>query len=109
VLWRESRAVIARPAFAGYVLEAALIYALFFVFVSIAPHVMVKVLHMPTDRFGLYSLFLAVGFFFGNLLVSRGSSHVAAQMNAGLALQFVGASLALALVLLGFKISRIRA
>lgn len=104
VLWRESRAVIARPAFVGYVFEAALIYALFFVFVSIAPHVMVKVLHMPTDRFGLYYLFLAVGFFFGNLLVSRAgaASRVAVQMNAGLALQFVGASLALALVLLGF-------
>jgi DHA1 family bicyclomycin/chloramphenicol resistance-like MFS transporter len=57
---------------------------------------------MPTDRFGLYYLFLAVGFFVGNLLVSRGSARVAAQMNAGLALQFIGASVALALVLLGF-------
>ena len=102
VLWRESRALVTRPAFVGYVLEAALIYALFFVFVSIAPHVMVKVLQMPADRFGVYYLFLAVGFFFGNLLVSRAGGRVAMQMNAGLVLQFVGASAALALVLLGF-------
>ena len=44
VLWRESRALLARPLFMGYVLQAALIYALFFVFVSLAPYVMVQIL-----------------------------------------------------------------
>jgi DHA1 family bicyclomycin/chloramphenicol resistance-like MFS transporter len=104
VLWRESRAVMARPAFVGYMLEAALIYALFFVFVSIAPYVMIDTLRMPADRFGLYYLFLAAGFFLGNLLVSRAGAHEsgAAQMNAGLTLQFAGALFALVLVLLGF-------
>ena len=104
VLWRESRALLVRPLFIGYVLQAALIYALFFVFASLAPYVMTKVLGMPADRFGLYYLFLAGGFFIGNLLVSRSTGHhdVARQTNAGLVWQLIGAVAALALVLLGY-------
>lgn len=103
VLWRESRALLSRPVFMGYVLQAALIYALFFVFVSLAPYVMMKILRMAPDRFGLYYLFLALGFFLGNLQVSggHGASSVARQMSLGLACQMLGAGVALALVLLG--------
>jgi len=103
VLWRESRALLGRPLFMGYVLQVALIYALFFVFASLAPYVMTTVLGMPADRFGLYYLFLAGGFFIGNLLVSRSTGHhdVTRQTNAGLVWQLVGASAALTLVLLG--------
>lgn len=105
VLWRESRALMAQPIFMGYVTQAALIYALFFVFVSLAPHVMVRVLGMSPDRFGLYYLFLAAGFFIGNLLVSRsGPTHdVARQTTAGLVWQLAGAGAALMLVLLGAR------
>jgi DHA1 family bicyclomycin/chloramphenicol resistance-like MFS transporter len=104
VLWREARAVIAKRAFLGYVAEAASVYALFFVFASLAPYVMVGVMHFEADQFGLYYLFLAVGFFLGNLWVSRaGPNHdVERQMMNGLALQLVGAGLALAVVLLGY-------
>ena len=49
MLWRESRALLGRPLFMGYVLQVALIYALFFVFVSLAPYVMVTMLGMPAD------------------------------------------------------------
>jgi len=103
-LWRESRALLARPQFMGYVLLAALIYALFFVFVSLAPYVMLKILRLPTDQFGLYYLFLASGFFIGNLLVSRSAGHhdVVHQTHAGLWWQLLGSSGALALVLLGY-------
>jgi DHA1 family bicyclomycin/chloramphenicol resistance-like MFS transporter len=104
VLWRESRALLAHGLFMGYVVQVALIYALFFVFVSLTPYVMVSVLGMPSDRFGLYYLFLAGGFFSGNLMVSRSAGHhdVVRQTSAGLAWQLVGAIAALALVLLGF-------
>ena len=71
VLWRESRALLAHSLFMGYVLQVALIYALFFVFVSLTPYVMVKTLGMASDRFGLYYLFLASGFFIGNSPVVR--------------------------------------
>ena len=104
VLWRESRALLARPLFMGYVLQAALIYALFFVFASLTPFVMTKVFGMASDRFGLYYLFLAGGFFIGNLLVSRSAGHhdVDRQISAGLRWQLFGAVAALALVLLGY-------
>jgi len=103
ILWRESRTLLTQSVFMGYVLQAALIYALFFVFVSLAPYVMVGTLGLPTDRFGLYYLFLATGFFVGNLLVSRSAGHhdVTRQTHAGLTWQVVGAGLALVLVLLG--------
>jgi MFS transporter, DHA1 family, multidrug resistance protein len=104
VLWRESRALLVRPLFMEYVLQVALIYALFFVFVSLTPFVMTKVFGMASDRFGMYYLFLAGGFFVGNLLVSRSSGHhdVNRQISAGLRWQLFGAFAALALVLLGY-------
>jgi DHA1 family bicyclomycin/chloramphenicol resistance-like MFS transporter len=104
VLWRESRALFVRPLFMGYVSMAALMYALFFVFISLAPYVMLKTLAMPSDRFGLYYLFLASGYFIGNLLVSRSGGHhdVARQTHAGLWWQLLGACGALALVSLGY-------
>jgi DHA1 family bicyclomycin/chloramphenicol resistance-like MFS transporter len=75
------------------------------VFVSLAPFVMVGILGLPTDEFGLYYLFLATGFFIGNLLVSRSGGHhdVARQVNAGLGWQLAGACAALAMVLMGFR------
>jgi MFS transporter, DHA1 family, multidrug resistance protein len=104
VLWRESCALLRQKLFMGYVLQVALIYSLFFVFVSLTPYVMGGVLGMPSDHFGLYYLFLAGGFFIGNLLVSRSAGHhdVARQIGAGLGWQMAGAIVALVLVLLGF-------
>ena len=104
-LWRDSRGLLAQKVFLGYVAQAALIYALFFVFVSLAPYVMVTILGLTTDQFGIYYLFLAVGFFFGNLLVSRSRGHydVTRQTNAGLTWQLIGACGALGMVLLGYS------
>lgn len=103
-LWRESRTLLGRPVFLAYMVQAALIYALFFVFVSFAPYVMMSLLGFTADQFGIYYLFLAVGFFIGNLTVSRsGPNHdVTRQTHAGLNWQLVGVTAALAFVLLGF-------
>jgi DHA1 family bicyclomycin/chloramphenicol resistance-like MFS transporter len=103
VLWQQSRVLARQPLFMGYLFQSALIYSLFFVFATLAPYVMEQVLHLPVDQFGRYYLFLAVGFFIGNLLVSRSGGHhdVARQVGAGLAWQIVGAAVALLLVLRG--------
>lgn len=103
-LWRESRALLGQRLFMGFVFQAALLYALFFVFVSLVPFVMKSTLGLPEDQFGIYYLFLATGFFIGNLLVSRSGGHhdVVRQTNAGLVWQIAGAFTALALVLLGY-------
>jgi DHA1 family bicyclomycin/chloramphenicol resistance-like MFS transporter len=103
VLWRQSRVLATQSMFMGYLLQAALIYSLFFVFATLAPYVMQQVLHLPPDQFGRYYLFLAVGFFIGNLLVSRSGGHhdIKRQVGAGLAWQLIGAGTALLLVLRG--------
>lgn len=105
VLWQQSQALVAHRQFRGYMLQAASMYAMFYVFVTLAPHVMERILGMTSDVFGLYYLFLAGGFFVGNLLVSRSAGHhdMPGQTNAGLWWQLVGAGSALALVLLGFR------
>jgi len=105
VLWQQSQALIAHRLFRGYMLQAASMYAMFYVFVTLAPHVMERVLGMTSDVFGLYYLFLAVGFFVGNFLVSRSAGHhdMPNQTHAGLWWQLFGAGTALALVLLGFS------
>jgi DHA1 family bicyclomycin/chloramphenicol resistance-like MFS transporter len=102
-LWQQSRVLARQRMFMGYLFQAALFYALFFVFATLAPYVMKQVLHLPPDHFGRYYLFLATGFFIGNLLVSRSAGHhdVARQVGAGLAWQLVGAGVALLLVLRG--------
>lgn len=103
VLWRESRSLMRNRVFMGYVLQVALIYTLFFVFMMQATHVVVTVLGMPGDHFGLYYLFMASGFFAGNLMVSRSAGHhdVTRQTRAGLRWQAAGACVALVLVLFG--------
>jgi DHA1 family bicyclomycin/chloramphenicol resistance-like MFS transporter len=90
--------------FMGYVLQVGLMYALFFVFATLAPFVMTDLLGMASDQFGMYYLFLAGGFFIGNFMVSRSAGHhdVTRQVGAGLRWQIFGATAALALVLLGF-------
>jgi MFS transporter, DHA1 family, multidrug resistance protein len=105
VLWRESRTLLTHRLFVGYVIQAALIYSLFFVFISLVPYVMQQTLRMPADSFGLYYLFLAAGFFLGNLLVSRSGGHhdMVRQTHAGLAWQMFGAFAALSIALLGFS------
>lgn len=103
-LWRESLAVISRPVFLAYVVQAGMVYALFLVFISVAPFVMATSLGRPPSDFGIYYLFLSLGYFLGNMYVSRarGSLTGAQMMTRGLGLQFSFAVVALLLVMLGY-------
>jgi MFS transporter, DHA1 family, multidrug resistance protein len=102
-IWRESRAVVAQPVYLAYVIQAGFIYAQFLVFISVAPHVLTNVLHIPPAQFSLYYLFLSGGYFLGNFYVSRGSHALTGTqlINVGLALQFTFACVALALAFAG--------
>lgn len=104
-IWQESRAVVARPVFLAYVLQAGVIYAQFLVFISIAPHIMTNVLQIPPAHFGLYYLFLSGGYFLGNFYVARAGQRVSGTklIHIGLAIQAVFAFVALGLALLGFN------
>ena len=63
--------------FAGCVLQSAVVYATFLVFISLAPYVMVSALGRPTTEFGFYYLFIAAGLFLRQLV--GGQVHGAAR------------------------------
>lgn len=69
--WR----LVRMPMFAGCVLQTAVIYATFLVFISLAPYVMVSAFGRPTTEFGFYYLFVAAGYFLGNWSVGRLMAH----------------------------------
>ena len=60
-----------KPLFMGCMLQGAVVYATFLVFISLAPYVMVSALGRPPTEFGFYYLFIAVGYFYGNWSVRR--------------------------------------
>jgi MFS transporter, DHA1 family, multidrug resistance protein len=103
-IWRQSRAVIARPIFLVYVIQAGAVYSLFLVFISIAPYVMTGQLGLAPSQFGLYYLFLSGGYFIGNYFVSRSTSHArgSSLILLGLGMQCAFAILALGGVLIGW-------
>jgi len=91
------------PMFTGCVLQSAVIYATFLVFISLAPYVMVSAFGRSTTEFGFYYLFIAVGYFLGNWsvrrLMARHDLHW--MVVAGVLLTAGGAVAALACVALG--------
>jgi DHA1 family bicyclomycin/chloramphenicol resistance-like MFS transporter len=78
-------ALLQRPAFVGYVLQGSVIFSVYLVFISTAPHVMVTGLGRPPTEYGTYFLLLAGGYFLGNWSVTRLAAHMGTQalMHAG--------------------------
>jgi DHA1 family bicyclomycin/chloramphenicol resistance-like MFS transporter len=95
--------LVRMPMFAGCVLQSAVVYATFLVFISLAPYVMVSSLGRPTTEFGFYYLFIAVGYFLGNWSVGRFMAHhdLHWMVVTGVLLAMLGAVAALAFVALG--------
>ena len=91
------------PLFAGCVLQSAVVYATFLVFISLAPYVMVSAFGRAPTEFGMYYLFIAVGYFLGNWSVgkfmSRRGQHW--MVVTGVLLSAAGAAAALGFVALG--------
>jgi MFS transporter, DHA1 family, multidrug resistance protein len=102
-LAHESLAVLRRPVFVGCMIDAGVIYALYLGFISVAPYIMSEMLGKPATEFGIYVLFLSVGYFLGNFVVSRIRGHAQLERVArfGTILQAVSACTAAALVLSG--------
>ena len=97
--WR----LVRMPMFAGCVLQSAVVYATFLVFISLAPYLMVSALGRPATEFGFYYLFIAAGYFLGNWsvgrLMSRRDLHW--MVVVGVLLSAVGAVTALVFVAVG--------
>ena len=97
--WR----LVRMPMFAGCVLQSAVVYATFLVFISLAPYVMVTAFGRPPTEFGFYYLFIAVGYFLGNWSVGRlmARHDVHWMVVTGVVLSALSAVAALAFVALG--------
>jgi MFS transporter, DHA1 family, multidrug resistance protein len=96
--------LVRMPMFAGCVLQSAVVYATFLVFISLAPYVMVGALGRPTTEFGFYYLLVAVGYFLGNWSVGRFMARhdLHWMVVTGVLITALGALAALAFVALGF-------
>jgi DHA1 family bicyclomycin/chloramphenicol resistance-like MFS transporter len=96
-------ALVRMPLFTGCVLQGAVVYSTFLVFISLAPYVMVSALGRPPTEFGFYYLFIAAGYFLGNWsvrrLMARHDLHW--LVVNGVLLSAAGAVAALAFVALG--------
>ncbi len=101
----EAWMLLRKPLFAGCLLQGAVVYATFLVFISLAPYVMVSALGRPSTEFGFYYLFIAVGYFLGNWSVRRFMSRhdLHWMVVVGVLLAAVGALAPLAFVALGLK------
>lgn len=97
--------LVRMPMFAGCVLQSAVVYATFLVFISLAPYVMVSALGRPTTEFGFYYVLIAAGYFLGNWSVSRlmGRHDVHWMVVTGVVITVVGALAALAFAALGLE------
>lgn len=102
-LARDSLAMVRQPAFAGFALQAAVIYAVFLTFISIAPYVMVALGHSSTE-YGSWYLLVAIGYFIGNWVVTRHATRLGLQrlIAMGVTIQLVSGLAGAALVLAGF-------
>jgi MFS transporter, DHA1 family, multidrug resistance protein len=67
-LWSESRALMRSPAFAGYVLCAAMISGPFYAIMGGAPHVVITIMGKSATELGLWFVFVSVGYMAGNFL-----------------------------------------
>jgi DHA1 family bicyclomycin/chloramphenicol resistance-like MFS transporter len=95
--------LVRMPLFTGCVLQGAVVYATFLVFISLAPYVMVSALGRPATEFGFYYLFIAAGYFLGNWSVRRFMARHDLHWLVvnGVLLSAAGAVAALAFVALG--------
>ena len=102
-LFRATGALLRRPAFVGYALIGSSVFAVFIVFISITPYVMVRGLGRPPTEYGLYYLLIALGYFLGNFAVThfhrRGTRSL---MATGVSVSALSALVALGLNLAGF-------
>lgn len=103
-LLRAAGSLLRRPAFVGYAFQGSAVFAVFIVFISITPYVMVRGLGRPPTEYGLYYLLIAVGYFLGNLGVThlhrRGTRTL---MAAGVSLSAISALVTLGLHVAGFN------
>lgn len=93
LLWTSYRALMAIPAFWAYALTAAFTSAVFFAFLGGGPFIAAEILRMTPSEYGLYFMFVAVGYIAGNWVSGRYSAA------AGVAMMILAGNLVLILAI----------
>lgn len=95
--------LLRQPLFLGYAFQSGIVYAVFFVFVALIPHVMKHLGHTATE-YGLWYVTISVGYFLGNWVVSRRTRQIglSSLLRRGVLIQAVGAGLAWLLAIARF-------
>jgi len=103
-LFEAMRALVTTPAFLRLALISALIYAEFFVFVSLMPYVFGEALGHSSGEYGLWYLWIAIGYFAGNWCVTRFAMRFGVErlLAGGVAVSAGAALLGWGLALAGF-------
>jgi MFS transporter, DHA1 family, multidrug resistance protein len=91
-----------QPAFLGHAFQAAVIYAVFLVFVALVPYLF-RSLGRGAIEYGLWYLTISVGYFLGNWIVTRYTAKLGVQRltSAGVTLQALGGAAGWALAAAG--------
>jgi MFS transporter, DHA1 family, multidrug resistance protein len=91
-LWKEARELLRDPAFAGFVICAAMISGPFYAIMGGSPHVLITVMGRSGTELGLWLVFASIGYMAGNFLAGWLSVRYGgtAMIWWGLFLEFVG-------------------
>jgi DHA1 family bicyclomycin/chloramphenicol resistance-like MFS transporter len=94
--------LVRQPLYLSCVLQSSAAYAMFVVFISLAPYVMVTALGRPAIDYGIYYPLISIGYMAGNWALSRLSRRGQhASIVAGVSIQLVSALAALGFVAIG--------
>ncbi len=101
---RVSGQLLRQPRFLSCVLQSSAAYAMFVVFISLAPYVMVTSLGRPATEYGLYYPLISLGYVAGNWTLGRFAGHDQHWViTLGVSVQMVAALAALAFVTAGLR------
>ena len=91
---RAIGSLVRQSRFMGYAFQSGVVYAAFFVFVALIPHVMRHLGHSATE-YGLWYVTISGGYFLGNWVVSRHTLRIGTPrlLQWGVLIQAVGAAL----------------
>jgi MFS transporter, DHA1 family, multidrug resistance protein len=100
-----ARTLLRKPLFVHCIVQSTVVFAVFFVFISLTPHVMIDALGRGGTEFGPYYLLVAVGYFLGNWSVGRLATPRGQHwmVSTGVTIQLIAAATGLALVLAGLR------
>ena len=99
---RVAQGLVSRPLYLSCVLQSSAAYAMFVVFISLAPYVMVTAMGRSATDYGLYYPLISLGYVLGNWALGRFSARGQHSMIVfGACLQMAAALAAVAFVALG--------